>query len=566
MGPRVEREDGNMRSLGGRPMTGYTAHIDTFARDNLPPRAQWPDFRFDLGDLQYPERLNATAELLDRWVERGDGDRRCFLAPGLGWSYGQVHQRVNRIANVLVRDLGLVPGNRLLIRSPNNPTMVAVYLAALKAGAVVVATMPMLRARELSYMIDKARISHAVCDARLADDLEKAQAMSDSLKRIVYFATESTDGLEALMASAPDEFAAVDTAAEDVCLIGFTSGTTGRPKGTMHFHRDLLATCDTYGRHVLQPHGDDLFIGSPPIAFTFGLGGLVLFPMRVGAASVLIEQAPPPKLIEAIEAFRPTVCFTAPTAYRAMAAMLESRDISSLRTCVSAGEPLPKPTWDSWYEKTGIKILDGIGSTEMLHIFIGAPADKVRPGSTGLPVPGYEARILDEAGREAAVGSAGRLAVRGPTGCRYLADERQTTYVVDGWNVTGDTYMKDEDGYYWFQARGDDMIISSGYNIAGPEVEEALLSHPAVAECGVVGAPHEERGQIVTAFVVLKPGHHGDAAMSKALDDHVKSEIAPYKHPRSIVYVDALPRTQTGKLQRYVLRQWAEAPGHTKAS
>jgi 2-aminobenzoate-CoA ligase len=546
-------------------MTGYTAHIDRFARDNLPPRDQWPEFRFDLAGLDYPDRLNAAAELLDRWVERGEGGRRCLVGPGSEWSYAETQERVNRIANVLVRDFGLQPGNRVLLRAPNSPVMVAVYLAALKAGAVVVATMPLLRPRELSFVIDKARVSHAVCDARLAEDLEKARTASDSLEHVVYFGTSANDGLEARMAAAPAGFTPVDTAAEDVCLIGFTSGTTGRPKGTMHFHRDLLATCDTYGRHVLQPRGDDLFIGSPPIAFTFGLGGLVLFPMRVGAASVLIEQAPPAKLLEAIETFRPTVCFTAPTAYRAMAAMLDEHDVSSLRVCVSAGEPLPRPTWDAWHDRTGIKILDGIGSTEMLHIFIGAPEDKVRPGATGLPVPGYEARVIDEEGREVAPDTVGRLAVRGPTGCRYLADERQTTYVVDGWNLTGDTYVKDADGYYWFHARGDDMIISSGYNIAGPEVEEALLSHPAVADCGVVGAPHEERGQIVTAYVVLKPGHHGDAAMSKALVDHVKAEIAPYKHPRAVVFVDSLPRTQTNKLQRFVLRQWAQAPGHVKA-
>ena len=546
-------------------MTAYTAHADSFARDNLPPREQWPEFRFDLPELRYPDRLNAAAELLDRWVEKGEGDRRCLVGAYGAWSYAETQERVNRIANVLVSDLGLKPGNRLLLRAPNSPMMVAIYLAALKAGAVVVATMPMLRARELSYMIDKARISHAVCDARLAEDLEKARAASATLGTVIYFATDGDDGLEARMDAAPSDFTAVDTAAEDVCLIGFTSGTTGRPKGTMHFHRDLLATCDSYGRHVLQARGDDLFIGSPPIAFTFGLGGLVLFPMRVGAASVLIEQAPPPRLIEAIELFRPSVCFTAPTAYRAMTAMLGEHDVSSLRICVSAGEPLPRPTWEAWHGATGIKILDGIGSTEMLHIFIGAPEDKVRPGATGLPVPGYEARVVDEAGNEAPSGEVGRLAVRGPTGCRYLADERQQSYVVDGWNFTGDSYVKDEDGYYWFQARADDMIISSGYNIAGPEVEEALLTHPAVAECGVVGAPDEERGRIVSAYVVLKPGHRGDAAMSKALDDHVKAEIAPYKHPRAIHFVEALPRTQTGKLQRFVLREWAQGPGRARA-
>jgi 2-aminobenzoate-CoA ligase len=550
---------------GGTAVTGYTAHADHFARDNLPPRDQWPEFRFDLPELQYPERLNAAAELLDTWVAEGEGGRRCLVGPGTTWSYAETQERVNRIANVLVRDLGLQPGNRLLLRAPNSPVMVAVYLAALKAGAVIVATMPMLRPRELAYMIDKARISHAVCDARLAEDLEKVRAASDTLQHVVCFGGSESDGLEARMAAASSDFTPVDTAAEDVCLIGFTSGTTGQPKGTMHFHRDLLATCDTYGRHVLQPNGDDLFIGSPPIAFTFGLGGLVLFPMRVGAASVLVEQAPPPRLIEAIEMFRPTVCFTAPTAYRAMLAMLADHDVSSLRTCVSAGEPLPRPTWEAWHEATGIRILDGIGSTEMLHIFIGSPVDKVRPGATGLPVPGYEARVIEEEGRDVAPGTVGRLAVRGPTGCRYLADERQRVYAEDGWNVTGDSYVMDEDGYFWFQARADDMIISSGYNIAGPEVEEALLSHPAVAECGVVGAPDEERGQIVTAYVVLKEGHAGDAALSKALADHVKAEIAPYKYPRIIHFVDTLPRTQTNKLQRFVLRQWIQAPGRAEA-
>jgi 2-aminobenzoate-CoA ligase len=546
-------------------MTGYTAHTDRFARDNLPPRDQWPKFRFDLPELQYPERLNAAAELLDRWVEQGEGDRRCLVGPGVEWSYAETQARVNRIANVLVRDLGLEPGNRLLLRAPNSPDMVAVYLAALKAGAVVVATMPMLRRRELAYIIDKARISHAMCDARLAEDLEKARAASDTLQHAICFGTTESDGLEARMAAASSDFAPVDTAAEDVCLIGFTSGTTGQPKGTMHFHRDLLATCDTYGRHVLQPNGDDVFIGSPPIAFTFGLGGLVLFPMRVGAASVLIEQAPPPKLIEAIATFRPTVCFSAPTAYRAMLAMLADHDVSSLRICVSAGEPLPRLTWEAWHEQTGIRILDGIGSTEMLHIFIGSPVDKVRPGATGLSVPGYEARVIDEEGREVTPGTVGRLAVRGPTGCRYLADERQRVYVENGWNFTGDSYLMDEDGYFWFQARADDMIISSGYNIAGPEVEEALLSHPAVVECGVVGAPDEERGQIVTAYVVLNEGYSADAAMSKALADHVKAEIAPYKYPRVIHFVDSLPRTQTNKLQRFVLRQWGQAPGQAEA-
>jgi 2-aminobenzoate-CoA ligase len=535
-----------------------SGHLDTFARDNLPPRAQWPEFRFDLPELRYPDRLNCVTKLLDRWVAGGEGGRACLLSPTATWTYAELNERVNRIANVLTRDLGLVPGNRVLLRGPNNPMMVAAYLAVMKAGGVVVATMPLLRAKELCYPIAKARIALALCDSRLSDEMEKAKLQSPELKRIVYWGNGGTDALEALMAKPDyDHFAACDTAAEDVCLIGFTSGTTGEPKGTMHFHRDVLATCDSYGRHVLRAQASDRFIGSPPLAFTFGLGGLVLFPLRIGASSVLLEKATPDDLLAAIAKFGATICFTAPTAYRAMLGKLSEHDTASLRKCVSAGETLPKATFEAWQAATGIKILDGIGATEMLHIFIGSPEEEARAGSTGRVVPGYEAMVIDDAGHEMPPGIPGRLAVRGPTGCRYLADARQTVYVQNGWNVTGDTYVMDKDRYYWYQARSDDMIISSGYNIAGPEVESALLAHPAVAECGVVGAPDEERGQIVKAYVVLRAGHSGDTVLTQELQDHVKAAIAPYKYPRAIEYVVELPKTQTGKLQRFELRRRA---------
>jgi 2-aminobenzoate-CoA ligase len=436
--------------------------------------------------------------------------------------------------------------------------MVAAYLAVIKAGGVVVATMPLLRAKEIAYPLNKAKIRLALCDHRLADEMEKARASAPDLERIVYWGSDMSDSLEALMGSLSYEnFNACDTAIDDVCLIGFTSGTTGEPKGTMHFHRDLLATCDSYGRHVLRAQASDRFIGSPPLAFTFGLGGLVLFPLRVGASTLLLEKAAPDDLLAGIAELGATVCFTAPTAYRAMLGKLAERDLTSLRKCVSAGEALPKPTFDAWLAATGIEILDGIGATEMLHIFIGSPEGEIRPGATGRPVPGYEARVLDAAGNALPPHSIGRLAVRGPTGCRYLADPRQRQYVQNGWNITGDTYLVDEDGYFWYQARSDDMIVSAGYNIAGPEVEAALLEHPCVAECGVVGAPDEERGQIVKAYVVLHPGHAGDAACTKSLQDHVKASIAPYKYPRAIEYVASLPRTQTGKLQRFELRRMA---------
>jgi 2-aminobenzoate-CoA ligase len=459
---------------------------------------------------------------------------------------------------VLTRDLGMVPGNRVLLRAANNPMMVAAYFAVIKAGGVVVATMPLLRAKELSYPLAKAKIALALCDARLADEMEKAKAQSGELRRVVYWGGMEPGSLEMLMAKPGyDTFAACDTASDDVCLIAFTSGTTGEPKGTMHFHRDMLAICDSYAKHVLRAEPADRFTGSPPLAFTFGLGGLVLFPLRIGASTVLLEKAGPDELLDAIARYKITIPFTAPTAYRAMLGKLKNFDISSLRKCVSAGETLPKATFDAWHAATGIKILDGIGATEMLHIFIGSPEHEVRAGSTGKPVPGYEARILDDEGHDAKPGIVGRLAVRGPTGCRYLADDRQKKYVQNGWNVTGDTYLMDADGYFWYQARSDDMIISAGYNIAGPEVESALLTHAAVAECGVVGCPDEERGQIVKAYVVLRAGIVGDATITRALQDHVKASVAPYKYPRAIEFVTELPKTQTGKLQRFELRKRA---------
>ena len=542
-----------------------SAHRDTFARDNLPARGEWPEFVFGLPELSYPERLNCASELLDRWIAAGQGERPCLISPTQSWSYAQLAERVNRIANALTRDLGFVPGNRVLLRGPNSPMVVAAHFAVIKAGGVVVATMPLLRAKEIAYPLTKAKIELALCDHRLADEMEKARAQAPTLQRVVYWGSESADALESLMAKPGYEnFAACDTAAHDVCLIAFTSGTTGEPKGTMHFHRDMLATCDSYGRHVLRANGGDRFIGSPPLAFTFGLGGLVLFPMRVGAASILLEKTTPDDLLAAIEKYRATVCFTAPTAYRAMLAKLAQHDISSLRKCVSAGEALPKATFDAWLEATGIKILDGIGATEMLHIFIGSPETEIRAGATGKPVPGYEARVVDDSGNELPPGTIGRLAVRGPTGCRYLADKRQAQYVQNGWNLTGDTYVMDADGYFWYQARSDDMIVSAGYNIAGPEVEAALLEHPAVAECGVVGVPDEERGQVVKAYVVLRPGYAGDTVATKLLQDHVKATIAPYKYPRAVEYVSSLPRTQTGKLQRFELRRIASAAASHK--
>jgi 2-aminobenzoate-CoA ligase len=539
-----------------------TGHVDPFCRESLPPRELWPVMRYDgVPELAYPPRLNCAAELLDATVARGHGERTVFHVPGGRWSYRQLLEAANRIAHVLVDDLGLVPGNRVLLRGPNNPMMVACWFAVLKAGGVVVCTMPLLRARELTYTADRARIALALCDTRLAEECEQAMRTTGDGRarqggRVVHFNSAAPDSLEALMRDKPTTFENCDTSADDVALIAFTSGTTGQGKGTMHFHRDVLAITDCFPRYVLRPEPDDVFVGTPPLAFTFGLGGLVLFPMRVGASAALIEQGSPANLLLAIEEFRATITFTAPTAYRAICGMLGGRDVSSLRKCVSAGEALPLATFEAWRAATGIRIIDGIGATEMLHIFISAAGDDIRPGSTGRAVTGYEAKVVDDDGEDLPPGTEGRLAVRGPTGCRYLNDEeRQRAYVQRGWNLTGDTYVMDADGYFWYRARTDDMIISGGYNIAGPEVEGVLLEHPSVQECAVVGAPDPERGHVVTAFVVLRPGIEPGAATAKLLQDWAKSQIAPYKYPRRIEFVDALPRGATGKLQRYRLRE-----------
>ncbi|HEY2739508.1 MAG TPA: AMP-binding protein [Thermoanaerobaculia bacterium] len=531
------------------PALEPTGHLDTFCRDFLPPRELWPRFHYDsLPELAYPPRLNCAAELLD---PRRDSERTAILFPGGRWSYRELDEAVNRIARVLVEDLGVVPGNRVLLRSPNTPLLAACWLAVVKAGGVVVCTMPMLRRRELSYIAGKARIRLALTDARLAPECEEAMASVEGA-RVVHFQGD----LETLMRAKPADFAPCDTAADDVAAILFTSGTTGQAKGTLHFHRDVLAVTDCFPRYVLKPTADDIFCGSPSLAFAYGIGGLLLFPLRFGAATLLLEQVTPPHLLQGIQDHRATICFSVPAVYRVLAGLAGNYDLSSLRRCISAGETLPAATWEAFRQATGLRIIDGIGSTEMLHQFISSAEDDIRPGATGKVVPGYQAKVVDETGEEVPRGETGRLAVRGPTGCRYLDDpERQQGYVQNGWNLTGDAYRQDADGYFWYQARTDDMIVSSGHNIAGPEVEGVLLEHPKVRECGVVGLPDEDRGQVVKAFVVLSPGAEPGEATAKELQDFVKAQIAPYKYPRQIEFVASLPRTETGKLQRFRLRQ-----------
>lgn len=533
-----------------------TAFVDRFVVDRLPPPEWQPEFLFELPELHYPERLNCADPLLDCWVAEGQGDRVALRAPRQTWTYRQLWGRANQVARVLVEDLGLQPGNRVLLRAPNNPTLAACWFGVVKAGGVVVTTMPLLRAKELVDILTKAQVTHVFCDARLREELEAAVARCPWVREVRYFGSEAPGSLESLMAGKPEHFENVATFAHDPALVAFTSGTTGTPKGCVHFHRDVLAICDTFARHVLRASPDDVFAGSPPLAFTYGLGGLLLFPLRIGASSVLLERAGPEELLEGLEAFGATVCFTAPTAYRAMLARLQGR-FGRLRKCVSAGEALLASTRLQWREATGIEIIDGIGSTEMLHIFISHTEEQAKPGATGKPVPGYRACVLDPEGQPLPAGTVGRLAVKGPTGCRYLDDPRQKEYVQGGWNVTGDAYVVDEEGYFVYQARTDDLIVSAGYNISPAEVEEALLTHPAVAECGVVGVPDPERGQVVRAYVVLRPGYGEGRELAHVLQEHVKARLAPYKYPRQVEFVSALPRTETGKLQRFRLRQWA---------
>lgn len=528
-----------------------SAHADSFVRDRLPPPEAQPDFLFDLPELAYPERLNAAVELIDR----EDPDRLAVVNDAGRWTYGQMADLSDRIARLLVEEEGLVPGNRVLLRGPNNAMLFACWLGVLKAGGVLVTTMPMLRGGEVATILTRAEVSHAIVDDRCLEDFEAGAAQAETVRSLLTYHGDLGGGaLEQRLEDVAPGFTAADTHRDDVAMIAFTSGTTGKPKGCVHFHRDVLASCDSFARYVLKPQPGERWACSAPIAFTFGLGMLLTFPWRFGGTAVTIETPGPKPLLDAIARHKVTNLATAPTAYKAMLGLLAGADISSLRTCVSAGEHLPAATWQAWLEATGLRIVDGIGATEMMHIFISASGDDIRPDATGRAVPGYVATVLDDAGQPMASGT-GRLAVKGPTGCRYFDDGRQANYVQDGWNITGDTYRLDEEGYFWFVARSDDMIISGGYNIAAPEVEAALYGHPAVLECAVVGVDCEQRGKKVKAFVVAAPEQEPSDALARSLQDHVKSTIAPYKYPREVEFVTALPKTATGKLQRFSLRE-----------
>ncbi|MBV9073251.1 MAG: AMP-binding protein [Acidobacteria bacterium] len=539
----------------------HTAHQDTFCADHMPSGEALPAIFHHLPEYQYSERLNAAAELLDRRIEAGDGERTVFHCDSGTWSYRRLYETANRIANLLVEDLGLIPGNRVLLRGPNHAMLAACWFAVLKAGGVAVTTAHLLRCRELVAVADKAEISLALCDARHAKECREAFSRHVDRRprvgaQVLVFNDDGKDSLNELLRSKPAAFKNSETAADDVAIVAFTSGSTGQPKGTMHTHRDLLAAADCFPRYILRPNRDDVFIGTPPLAFTYALGGLLLFPMRVGASSALLEQSSPKHLLEGIARHQASVCFTAPTAYRAMLKELRPRQIASLHKCVSAGEALPLATYEAWQETTRLKIIDGIGSTEMLHMFISAPEEKIRPGAIGKPIYGYEAKVVRSDGSEAAADEPGRLAVRGITGCKYLDNPaEQAKYVQNGWNFSGDSFRVDQDGYYWFQARTDDLIISSGYNISGIEVESVLLEHPAVRECAVIGVPDSERGNLVKAFIVASPDRQPDDHLKKELQDFVKAQIAPFKYPRAIEFLSALPRTATGKLQRFELRE-----------
>ncbi len=527
-------------------------HVDTFARDNLPPEPLWPVFQFNLPGLQVSDPFNCGEWLLDRAIKEVGVDKPAIHSNGTTWSYGELAAQTNRICYALIENYGIVPGNRVLLRGPNSAMMFAAWLAVMKVGAIAVSTMPMLRAFELRQVAEKAKIQVAICAHDLLDELSAIMGASP-LRTIISYGNDDC-ALEKAMRDKPAEFAAIATSQDDVCIVAFTSGSTGQPKATMHFHRDILAMCETFAKHMVPADTESIFSGTPSIAFTFGLGGLLVFPLYFRAAIALPTGSNPKALAECVQRYRVTHLFTSPTAYKVIATNEADYDLSSLKVCVSAGESLSIAISELWKEATGLRLIDGIGGTEMIHIFISASGADIRPGATGKPVPGYIAEIFDEHSQPKTGASTGRLGIRGPTGCRYLNDSRQTNYVIDGWNMTGDIYRRDEDGYYWFVARSDDMIVSGGYNIAGPEIEAALGLHPAVEECAVIGWPDSERGQIVKAFVVPKKDFVAGSDLTKALQDHVKDVLAPYKYPRAVEFCTALPKTITGKLQRSALR------------
>ncbi len=534
-----------------------TAQLDTYIRDQLPPQSQWPEYRFDRPELQFPQALNAVEHLLDHAIsQKGFANNMMLRSAHRNLTYQEAHAVVNRIAAYLMDDCQLIPGNRVLLRGPNSIGMALCFLAVVKAGLVAVATMPLLRAKELSEIISKAQPALALCDGQWLAELHAAQEQTPSgMQRVICFNAEGDEDLGQLCAGKSGEFAACPTLGSDIAMMAFTSGTTGLPKAAVHLHRDLLAACECWPRHVLQAKPSDIIIGSPPLAFTFGLGGLLLFPMWAGASVYFHDKAYTPEvMVDVINTVGATICYTAPTFYRQMAAFACTKGVPSLRISVSAGEGLPDATRQLWKDAAGLEMLDGIGATELFHIFISSAGADVKRGAIGKVVPGYIAKVVDDAGNELPRGQVGRLAVVGPTGCKYLGDARQANYVKNGWNYPGDAFLQDDEGYFFYQARADDMIVSAGYNIGGPEVEDCLLKHPYVAECGVIGAADVERGMVVKAVIVLKGGHVGDEAMVKTLQDHVKANLAPYKYPRAIEFRSALPRTETGKLQRFKLR------------
>ncbi|MFZ9314779.1 MAG: AMP-binding protein [Burkholderiaceae bacterium] len=549
---------------------------DRFVHDRLPPPTQQPQILRARPEFQFPQAFNLTDFLFEKGSAHRGPNAPLFqgLEPGsAALSYRQAAERADQIAHLVRTRLGLASGSRVLIHAPNSAETALVWLGLVKAGMVAVATMPLLRAKELGKVIRKAEIAWAVVHPALVQEVVLAAQEAPSLQQIITLGVPATEmpaplyagALGDLLATkvanavhAPNPPFVADTDGDDIALLAFTSGTTGDPKAVVHTHHDVAAACEAWPRAVLRPRPTDLVVGSPPLAFTFGLGGMLVFPMWAGASVYYPNtRYTPETLVQTIAQVGATTCYTAPTFYRQMVEHIPEGGLPSLTTCVSAGEALPPAIRDLWRNKTGIELTDGIGATEMFHIFISSAPEEVRAGAIGRVVPGYEAQVVDDEGKPLADGEIGRLRVRGPTGCRYLADPRQTNYVKDGWNYPGDAFRRDAEGYFYYQSRTDDMIISAGYNISGLEVESVLLTHPAVAECGVVGAPDEERGMRVKAFVVVKPDHrdHDPVALTRDLQDYVKATIAPYKYPREIVFVQTLPRTETGKLQRFRLRE-----------
>ncbi len=532
-----------------------------------PPRELWPRFGLDFPEArEWPAKLNIAEVLVDDNLKRGD--KPAILYEDRQIKYRELQLMINKFGNAL-KVLDVKPYDRVMLRLPNIPEFIVSSLAVQKLGAVSVPTFTLLKAKELSYIASDCEAKVLITTPSLLEDVEKAKGELKTIRHIVLADAKPSEveapyiAFDYLM----DDFKEatglepVRVDQDEVTLLLYTSGTTGPPKGCIHTHRHYLAVADCYAKNVLQAREDDVWGGPPTMAFAYGHTGLICNPLRHGATTSLVGSGrfEPASMFQLIEKHGISVFYGVPTAYRTMVALKHERgkyDFSSLRVCVTAGEPCPPSLYYTIKEFFGCEVLEHMGCTELFNGFISTRFGQVKPGSMGLAVPGYDVRILGDDGNEVKTGEVGHLAVAGPIGIRYWKlPEKQAESVRNGWNHTGDMAYKDEEGFFWFASRSDDIIKTAAYRVSPHEVEEALIKHGAVAEAGVIGVPDLERGQIIKAFIVLKPDHKPSSRLEEELRVFVKDQIAPYKAPKEVEFVKELPKTETGKIRRAELKR-----------